>query len=209
MLDSFIRPVIDRSLNTWGRYVAQSGISATTITALSFAMVPVILGLIIAGHFVGALVLILVNRFLDGLDGAVARAQVNGVSDFGAFLDIVGDFILYGGVVFAFAIHDASNATSAVFLLFSYMGTASSFLAYAIMAAKRNIHTEKRGRKSFAYLGGLAEGSETMIVMLLMCLVPAYFAAIAVLFGVLCWLTTFGRIAQGWRDFGPYSSQSS
>ena len=45
-----------------------------------------------------ALVVILFNRFLDGLDGAIARRD--GISDFGGFLDICCDFIFYSAVVF-------------------------------------------------------------------------------------------------------------
>ena len=201
MLDSFIRPVIERPLQICGKYIAGSGLSATMITAVNFVLVPVILGIIMTGQFTAGFCLILINRFLDGLDGAVARAHVDGESDFGGFLDIVSDFILYAGVIFSFAVYDTNMSVAAAFLLFSYMGTSSSFLAYAIMAAKHNIRSEKRGRKAFAYLGGLTEGSETIIVMLLMCLFPTYFTLIAVSFGVMCWLTTFGRIAQGWRDF--------
>lgn len=203
MLDPLIRPLIEQPLNRCGKAVSHIGLSATTITAINFALVPVVLCTIIKGQFWAALVMITTNRLLDGLDGAVARARPDGETDFGAFLDIVSDFILYAGVIFAFAIYDPTYATVASFLVFSYMGTASSFLAYAIMAAKRDITTEERGKKGFAYLGGLAEGSETIIVMLLMCLFPLYFMPIAVLFGVICWLTTFGRIAQAWRDFGP------
>ena len=201
MLDSLIRPFIESRLRKLGTYVSDFGVSATTITAINFALVPFILVVIMTGQFTVAFVLILINRFLDGLDGAVARTQSEGESDFGGFLDIVADFILYAGVIFAFSIYDTVNTVAAAFLLFSYMGTASSFLAYAIIAAKRNITIEKRGRKAFAHLGGLTEGSETIIAMLLMCLFPSYFAPIAVIFGIMCWLTTFGRIAQAWRDF--------
>jgi hypothetical protein len=42
-------------------------------------------------------------------------------------------------------------------LIFSFVGTGSSFRAYAIMAAKRGVSTELRGRKSLYYLGGLTE----------------------------------------------------
>ena len=74
------------------------------------------------------------------------------------------------------------------------VGTGSSFLAYAIMAAKRGIATELRGRKSLYYLGGLTEGTETIVAFVLACLWPAWFPLIAWTFGTLCWLTTATRI---------------
>ena len=139
------------------------------------------------------LALLLLNRLCDGLDGAVARRR--GVTDLGGFLDIVLDFLIYAAVPFAFALADpAANALPGAFLIFSFMGTGSSFLAYAIMAAKRGIATELRGRKSLYYLGGLTEGTETIVAFVLACLWPAWFPLIAWTFGALCWLTTATRI---------------
>jgi hypothetical protein len=101
-------------------------------------------------------------------------------------------------MVFAFALADAAaNALAAAFLLFAFMGTGSSFLAFAIMAAKRGIATERRGRKAFYFLGGLAEGSETILFLVLACLMPDRFVPLALGFAVLCWATTFARIAAG------------
>ena len=140
----------------------------------------------------------MLNRLCDGLDGAVARRR--GLTDLGGFLDIVLDFLIYAVVPFAFALADpAANALAAAFLIFSFIGTGSSFLAYAIMAAKRGISTELRGRKSLYYLGGLTEGTETIAAFVLACLWPAWFPWIAVVFGLLCWLTTATRIAVAWQ----------
>ena len=128
--------------------------------------------------------------------GWTARSPASrGLTDLGGFLDIVLDFLIYAAVPFAFALADpAANALPAAFLIFSFMGTGSSFLAYAIMAAKRGIATELRGRKSLYYLGGLTEGTETIVAFVLACLWPAWFPLIAWTFGALCWLTTATRI---------------
>ena len=144
------------------------------------------------------LVLLLLNRLGDGLDGAVARRR--GITDLGGFLDIVLDFIVYAGVVFAFALADpTANALAAAFLIFSFMGTGSSFLAFAVMAAKLGLATEARGRKSLYYLGGLTEGTETLLVFVAFCLFPGAFPALALVYGLLCWLTTLGRILTAWQ----------
>ena len=100
----------------------------------------------------------------------------------------------------AFALADpGANALAAAFLIFSFIGTATSFLAFAIMAAKRGITTEIRGRKSLYYLGGLTEGSETILAFVLACLWPAWFPLIAWVFGALCWATTATRVAVAWQ----------
>jgi phosphatidylglycerophosphate synthase len=198
MLDARLRrlidPPLDRLCGPLGRY----GISANLVTIAGFA---VGLGAMaaIAGKAYGlGLGLLLLNRLLDGLDGALARRA--GITDLGGFLDIVGDFIVYAGVPMAFALADpGANALAAAFLIFSFIGTATSFLAFAVMAAKRGITTELRGRKSLYYLGGLTEGSETILAFVLACLWPAWFPLIAWVFGGLCWLTTATRVAVAWQ----------
>src|SRR5262245_52848647 len=139
-----------------------------------------------------ALGLILANRVLDGLDGAVARRR--GITDLGGYLDIVLDFFFYAGVPFFFAVGRPEAALPAAFLVFSFVGTGSSFLAHAPVAAKRGLVTDARRRKSSYYLRGLTEGPETILLFLLICLWPDYFVWYAWVFGGLCWLSTACRV---------------
>ena len=84
----------------------------------------------------------------------------------------------------AFALADpGANALPAAFLIFSFIGTGTSFLAFAIMAAKRGLTSDLRGKKSLYYLGGLTEGTETIVAFVLACLWPAWFPLIAWVFG--------------------------
>src|SRR5262245_33342796 len=105
---------------------------------------------------------------MDGLDGAVARHR--GPTDLGGYLDVLLDFLFYAGVPFFFAIGRPDDALPAAFLVFSFVGTGSSFLAFAAVAARRGIATEARGRKSIYYLGGLTEGAETIVAFVAVCL---------------------------------------
>lgn len=144
-----------------------------------------------------ALVLIALNRICDGLDGALAR--LSKPSDAGGFLDITLDFLFYAGIVWGFALADpARNALAAATLIFSFVGTGSSFLAFAILAAKRNIGNMLYPQKSFYYLGGLTEGTETILALVAFCLFPAYFPGLAYTFAGLCWITTVSRIFGGY-----------
>jgi hypothetical protein len=93
------------------------------------------------------------------------------------------------------------NAVPAAFLILSFVGTGTTFLAFAILAAKRGLASEARGRKSLYYLGGLTEGTETIAVFAAFCLFPGVFALLAYIFGALCWLTTLARVAQARRAF--------
>ena len=156
MLDGAARKLFDPIFNGIARYLAKTGISANAITLTAGAIGLGVLVPLALQNYLLALTLILVNRLLDALDGAVARR--NGITDLGGFFDVVGDFIFFGAVVLGFALADPdANALAASWLLFAFMGTAASFLAYAALAEKSDFHTESHGQKSIFFLGGLVE----------------------------------------------------
>jgi phosphatidylglycerophosphate synthase len=197
MLDATLRRLIDPPLDAAGRRLAASGLSANGVTLGGFLIGLTALPLLAAGQFTWALIVILLNRLGDGLDGAIAR--VRGATDLGGYLDILCDFLFYGAVVFGFALAAPENRLAGAFLLFSFIGTGSSFLAFAVLAARRGRETSLRGQKSFYYLGGLTEGSETIALFLLACLFPWTFPVLAWAFGAACWATTLGRAMAAWR----------
>lgn len=208
MLDSYIRPWIDPILNVIGKRMVSYGVLANTVTVIGFLFGLFAMSMVVIQQYWIAAVFIGLNRLFDGLDGAVARNSV--LSDFGGFLDIVCDFIIYSGIVFAFGIAMPDNLLYCAFLIFSFIGPITSFLAYAIIAAKRQINSTRCGQKSFYYLGGLCEGTETAIVLILFCVMPQNIKTICVVYGILCWVTTLGRVYNAWIDFGKdYRFQSS
>jgi hypothetical protein len=106
-------------------------------------------------------------------------------------------------VPLGFALADpTSNALPAATLLLAFIGTGSSFLAFAAVAERRGMSSAPYPGKGIHYLGGLTEGAETIAVFSAMCLWPGTFAAIAYVFAALCGLTTFTRWWWGWRAFG-------
>jgi phosphatidylglycerophosphate synthase len=173
--------------------VAKTGASANQVTVAGFLVGLSCLPAIALEAYSLALALLLLNRVFDGLDGALARQQ--GSTDLGAYLDIVLDFIVYSAVVFGFCLAQPPFASYGAFLIFSFVGSGTAFLAFAILAEKRGISTEAQGKKSIYYLSGIAEGFETILALGLMCLFPAQFWLIALVFGLICWLSTAGRIA--------------
>lgn len=198
MLDAAARRLIDPPLAVVGRRLAAAGVTADAISIAGFLLGLLGAALVALGHPLPGLGLFVLNRLADGLDGAVARHSA--ITDRGGFLDIVFDFVVYAGMVAGLALLDpAANALPAAFLLWSFMGTGSSFLAFAIMAGRRGLETEARGKKSLYYLGGLTEGSETIAFLVLACLLPEHFPVLAWVFAAMCWLTTAGRIVTGWR----------
>ena len=199
MFDAQLRPLIDRLLNPIGRGLVALGMTANQVTMIGAAFGLIAAGCVAAGLFYPALWFVIANRVFDGLDGAVARASRS--SDFGGYLDIVSDFIFYSAIPMAFAVARPETALAAAFLIFSFIGTATSFLGFAILAEKHQVTTKIRGKKAFYYLGGLTEGTETILLFLAMLVWPDYFSLMAIVFGILCWVTTGTRIYAAYRQF--------
>ncbi|MTI43056.1 CDP-alcohol phosphatidyltransferase family protein [Roseibium hamelinense] len=196
MFDAKIRPLIDPPLNKAGSVLAKAGISANAITLAGFVIGLAAAGLISHGLFLAAFACIVLNRLADGLDGAVARHTRK--TDSGGYLDITLDFVFYGAIPLAFAVYDPqANALAACALLFSFYANGSAFLAFAIMAEKRGLSTDAQGQKSLFYLSGLAEGTETIALFLLMALFPSYFAVLAWVFAGICTVSAGSRIILG------------
>jgi phosphatidylglycerophosphate synthase len=206
MLDPALRRLIDPPLDIAGRRLAALGVGANTVTLGGFVLGLAALPLLAAGRYGEALAAILLNRLADGLDGAIARSR--GSTDLGGYLDILCDFLVYAAVVFGFVLVEPQNRLPGAFLLFAFVGTGTSFLAFAALAAQRRWQTEIRGRKAIYYLGGLTEGSETIALFVAICLMPGSFPVLAWLFGAACWLTTLGRVFTAWRLLQAPSTSS-
>jgi phosphatidylglycerophosphate synthase len=133
------------------------------------------------------LALILLNRFMDGLDGAIARASAP--SQWGGYLDNLADYAFYVAIPLGFAGADPDNVWPALFLVSSFTLTAVSFLALAAILAGRDIG---HGKKAFTYSTGLMEGGETIAFFVIMCILPGQFPLLASVFAILC-LATVGQ----------------
>jgi phosphatidylglycerophosphate synthase len=198
MIDPLLNRLLKKPLCTLAKPLIKRGISADAVTVVGFIIGMLAVPAIILGYNMLALTLILLNRLGDGLDGAIAKET--SPSDAGGFLDITLDFIFYSAIVFAFICADpAQNAIAGSFLMLSFMATGGSFLAFAIMASKHGIDSPKYPQKSLHYMGGLAEGFETILVLCLFCLLPNHFVLIASVFALICWITAIIRILGGYN----------
>jgi len=172
-------------------------VSANKITIIGFLIGLIAVLLIFFKLYYLALIMILINRFFDGLDGAIARR--NGATSFGGYLDITCDLIFYSAVIFGFALADpGKNGLASLFLVFSFVGTGTSFLAFAAISKKHDLFSKDRGYKAFYYARGLVEGTETILFYIIICLFPEYFPLLAVIFGIICWVSVFGRIGSAY-----------
>ena len=193
MLDGWARRRLDPLLDRLAARLAAAGATPNAITVGACAVGLLAAAAIAAQWYLVGLALLLISRLGDGLDGAVA--SITGKTDLGGFLDIVLDFVFYGAIPLGFVLADpAANAVAGAALIFSFYVNGGSFLAYAVMAEKRGLKTEKRGEKSLFFTTGLAEATETIAFFVAFCLFPALFPALAGIFAVLCLYTATSRI---------------
>ena len=199
MLDRFITPVIKPLLMPVVKKLDKLNITADQVTLVGFLIGILAVPLLAMQYWTLALIAILINRILDGLDGALARYQQRDNSA-GGYLDICVDFLFYAAIPLGFALADpVNNALASSVLLAVFIGTGSSFLAFAIPAEKLNLPRPQFANKSFYFLNGLTEGTETIAFFVAFCLWPAYFPALAYSFAFLGAITILTRIHGGYQ----------
>ncbi|TEW54979.1 CDP-alcohol phosphatidyltransferase family protein [Psychromonas sp. RZ22] len=199
MLDKFITPYIKPILMPIVVQLDKRKVHADQVTLVGFGIGLLALPLLAAQLWTAALVMIVLNRVLDGLDGALARYQQQSNSA-GGYLDICVDFLFYAAIPLGFALAEPiENALPATVLLAVFIGTGSSFLAFAIPAEKLNLARPQFANKSFYFLNGLTEGTETIAFFVAFCLWPTYFPELAYSFALLGAITIFTRIHGGYQ----------
>lgn len=192
MFDAGLRARFGGQVEAAGRAIARLGLSGNALTALGVVLCLPLFVALAQQNYLWALLFLVLNRLMDLLDGPVARAGTP--SPLGGYFDSVSDYIFYGGFVFFFAFGAPEHAIHAAFLLFGFVLSGVTFLAFAILAARHGWSSEAQGSKSFFYQRGLAEGTETFVFFLLMCLLPSAFPVLASLFALLCVATAVQRV---------------
>lgn len=197
MLDRTVLKLLSPWLDRAAAGLVRRGVGADSVTLIGFGLGAVAALAIASGATLTGLGFVALSRLADGLDGPVARQTRP--TDRGAFLDIALDFVFYASVPLAFAWADpARNALPAAVLLAAFIGTGSSFLAFAALAERRGLRNLALPDKGLYYLGGLTEGTETLLCFAAMCLWPGQFPILAGVFAALCVLTWVARLHAGW-----------
>lgn len=187
-------------VNAIGRKFYEWNVSANLVTITGFAIGMLAINFLAMEMYLAALLCILINRFFDSLDGAIARCKA--ITGFGVFLDATLDYIFYAGVIFGFALaFPAQNAVAASFLLFGFTASACAMLAYAVVAYKNNGDGSRCLEQSPFYLGGLAQGSETVVAMIILCIVPNWFLPIAIILGCWCLIKALTVVTAAYYNF--------
>ena len=210
MLDSGLRALAAPALEAAGRRLARAGVPPAALTAAGWAAGAGACTATALRAWPAALGLWLANRLLDGLDGPTARAAGRS-SEAGGFLDIVADFSIYAGVILGLAIALPAARLACVALLTAYYISGTAFLALSSLAERRS--TPSGGRppqalpgparlgdeRSLRFVGGLAEGAETIAVYVLLFLLPGEAVVIVWAFAAAVAITAAQRVLLGVR----------
>ena len=144
--------------------------------------------------YVVGFVLWFFNRVFDGLDGTVARLRGT-QSDFGGYLDIVIDFLVYALIPVGLALGQPSEAVilSLIFLLCTFYVNAASWMYLAAILEKRNLsHGDKL--TTVVMPTGLIGGTETIVFYSVFIVLPQYLAWLFSLMGGLIVITIVQRM---------------
>ncbi|MBF9043244.1 CDP-alcohol phosphatidyltransferase family protein [Rhodobacterales bacterium HKCCE4037] len=201
MIDARLLPLQRALMEPLARALVARGARADQITIVGCG-IGVLAAIAAAfGLYWLALLGLALNRLSDGLDGPVAR--MTETTDRGAFLDITLDFVFYAAFPVGFVLADPSaNAVPGAVLVASFILTGTTFLAFSVIAERRGLSSADYPSKGIYYLGGLAEGAETIAVFVAFCLFPSAFPWIAYGFSAICLVTAATRLAAGWQVFG-------
>ena len=142
----------------------------------------------------------LLNRILDGLDGVVARVH-DKQSDFGGYLDLFLDFVVYLAVPIGFlwVLPSSANLWAGIALLAIYVLNLLSWTTLSALLEKQQSRTGNR-LTSLEMPTGLIEGAETILFYALFYLLPGYLAYLFAIMALLVLYTAMQRLYWAYRN---------
>lgn len=172
---------------------------STSIHPNTVSVVALVVGLasaaaVMRGAFGLGLGLWIANRILDGIDGLMARVH-HKQSDFGGYLDLLLDFLVYLAVPLAFVV-----ALPSTLIYWGGLALISSYVLNTISWTVLSAILEKRSRQPSARLttvampSGLIEGAETILFYVLFFLLPHRVGWLFLVMAALVLLTAAQRV---------------
>ncbi len=192
MIDQALRAQLTPALDRVAARLAARGVPALAVTAAGLVAGLGACVAIAESAWAIALMLWLVNRALDGLDGPIARQR--GASELGGLLDFVADFVVYSGFVLGVAIAHTDARLACVALLATYLVNNVALLSFSSVIERLGLALGDE--RSLRLTAGMAEGTETIVVYSLFCIFPGSSTTIAWVFAGLVAVTAGQRVAQ-------------
>lgn len=199
MLDEELREGAKPLYKLPARILAERGVTGNALTATSLGIGALCLVAIAVGLNIVALVLWFLNRLFDGLDGEVARLRGES-SEFGAFVDIVADFFVYGGFLVALAVQHPDARLALVALFFAYYLNGTVFLA--LSGILERLKRERLTERGLHFRRSVTEGFETILAGTLFLLLPDHVSIIAWTFAAMVFISAVQRLWDGRRILG-------
>lgn len=201
MIDKFLRPLKDRIFlplaEKAGNYLSPNHIS---VIGFIFGLSACIM--ILLSHLYAGLMFWLLNRIIDGLDGTVARLTGK-ESDWGGYLDIMLDFILYATIPLCFTLIYSSGPLTYIALsvmLGIFYINAASWMYLSAVQEKRSLRNMEKELTSISMPTGLIEGAETIILYTLFFIFPVYLSVLFFSAAGLTLVGIFQRMSWGYKN---------
>jgi phosphatidylglycerophosphate synthase len=195
MFDDLLRRLKDRLLAPVAARIGHA-VHPNVVTVLALLCGLAVALLAARRQYGAALALWGANRVLDGLDGTLARVT-DRQSDFGGYLDILLDFVVYAAVPLGL-VHGAGTpdaARAGAWLLASFFVNAASWMYLAAGLARRAAGAASRGELTTVTMPpGLVAGAETVLLYALFLAFPGHLAFLFTLMAALVAVNVVQRL---------------
>jgi phosphatidylglycerophosphate synthase len=169
------------------------------VSPILISMFSLVAGLIASfaaykNQYLWALGLWCLNRALDGLDGLIARLH-DGQTDFGGYVDILIDFVVYAALPIGLAAGSPSNEhyLALAFMLGTFYVNTASWMYLAAILEKRAAH-DTETQTTIVMPAGIIGGFETFLAYGVFLLFPSYITILFSIFTVLVLFTVLQRL---------------
>lgn len=180
MLDTRVRPKIQPFFTSVGKPLLSVGLSANTITLISFITGVASGACVVFNQLMLACVLLWLSGACDILDGTVAR--LSKPSKVGAFLDLLSDRVVECAVILGF------TSTYPQYYLAYIIFLISVIVHFSIFLISGNLF-QNTGKKCFFYLDCLTERAEAFIGFSFMMFFPNHIFLILMIMNALIFIS--------------------
>jgi phosphatidylglycerophosphate synthase len=203
VFDSSLR----RAKDLLGRPLAarMRGVSPNLVSLIAFAVGILTTALAVRGMYLWALAAWFLSRTVDGLDGLLARTHGK-QSDFGGYLDVILDFIVYAAVPIGIVLSAPSpeRYLALTFMLATFYVNGASWMYLAAILEKRGNRfvgdpAAPSAMTSVIMPSGLVGATETILAYCAFLLWANHMALLFTIFGTMVAFTTLQRLVWAWR----------
>ncbi len=201
MLDARARRLLGPPLDRVAAALDRPAVTPDRLSLLGLALGLASAGAAAAQLWPLALATWLLSRAADGLDGPLARRRPVRDAGAGGFLDITADFVVYGSTVLGVAVGatagEGADWLPFLLVLLAYYVNGTALLAFSSLAERAG--RQRDDGRALSFLGGLAEGTETIVVHALWLLLPGSAGTIALVWAAVVAVSSGQRVVSGYR----------